>query len=826
MERLFTGFALQGALAGLAACALFALAPRLQKRYGSRWLCRLWLVLAALFLLPMRLALPASWAPIQLPAAPAVLTAPLALPDPEGAAASGAPQTPAESALGSHEANASAGAFPPAAENAPFPKPPPLTQTQSPHVPARSPLTWAAWVWLAGAAGLCLWQFLASFSWKRHALRGALPPGAGWQQAFDTAFAASGLARRPRFLCTGAVRCPLVAGVLRPLVFVPPRMPAAGAGELMLTHELTHLKRRDLAFKALLLLVRAVHWYNPAAWLLARLAGRDLEAACDEQAVAGRGPAYRAAYCDALLCAVEMGRMPALSSCFALSKRDMMARFARLWAAPPRRRGLGALAALALCAALACGMVACSEGASLAKLPAAASAPTPSPSPVPDRSGEEEVWADLNVFPSYTVAGFPDGIPSYYADAYSALGGQRIGYAARTGAGAAVSFYSTRDGGKTLETSQYDLTPFLGQEPFQVSNYQMVSESTGFLVVRMGEGRQYQTDGDIVVFRTRDGGESWALMGRHACPQGARNGMWHTQPFLWVNENVGFWAPHTRYDRPDVWRTLDGGSHWEQLDLDAFLPYIPYQNIPGVHTCSIWLDSMLPASGHIVARCYACADNTNRDPFDLVSYDYGESWFLRDRYHLVYESGLTDESEPLYHDETLFSLPADPTDGEIAETALALLQQAYRLARLPADSTRPSVYQWENDHYARVLYPCAYFKTEEEYRAALARVYTQEYLAHYLELTGLFSGASPRYMTHNGSLYLADGPYWSAPEFHDLPVDSLVEWYQNGMLSAAVERQEGAFQLTFQTDGADHGAMTLRLENGGWRIEKLEANPS
>ena len=63
------------------------------------------------------------------------------------------------------------------------------------------------------------------------------------------------------------------------------------------------------------------------------------------------------------------------------------------------------------------------------------------------------------------------------------------------------------------------------------------------------------------------------------------------------------------------------------------------------------------------------------------------SWFLRDRYRLVYESGLTDESESLYHGETLFSLPADPTDGEIAETALALLQQAYRLARLPADST-------------------------------------------------------------------------------------------------------------------------------------------
>ena len=197
MEWLFTGFALQGALAGLAACALFSLAPRLQKRYGSRWLCRLWLVLAALFLLPMRLALPASWAPVQLPAAPVVLTAPISLPGPGGQAGAGAARDSAEAPLGSRGTNVPAGAFPPAAENAPFPEPPPLTQTQSSCAPAPSPLTWAAWAWLAGAAGLCLWQFLASFFWKRHALRGALPPGAGWQQAFDTAFAASGLARRP-----------------------------------------------------------------------------------------------------------------------------------------------------------------------------------------------------------------------------------------------------------------------------------------------------------------------------------------------------------------------------------------------------------------------------------------------------------------------------------------------------------------------------------------------------------------------------------------------------------------------------------------------------
>ena len=124
MERLFTGFALQGALAGLAPCALFALAPRLQKRYSSRWLCRLWLVLAALFLLPMRLALPASWAPVQLPAAPLVLTAPF----PARPRQSGAPaprRTPLKRPLAPMARTFRRGPSP-AAENAPFPEPRPL----------------------------------------------------------------------------------------------------------------------------------------------------------------------------------------------------------------------------------------------------------------------------------------------------------------------------------------------------------------------------------------------------------------------------------------------------------------------------------------------------------------------------------------------------------------------------------------------------------------------------------------------------------------------------------------------------------------------------
>ena len=62
---------MQGILLGLAALALLAAAPRLQKRYGPQWLCRLWVTLAVLLLVPLHALVP------QAPAAVSVDTTPL-----------------------------------------------------------------------------------------------------------------------------------------------------------------------------------------------------------------------------------------------------------------------------------------------------------------------------------------------------------------------------------------------------------------------------------------------------------------------------------------------------------------------------------------------------------------------------------------------------------------------------------------------------------------------------------------------------------------------------------------------------------------------------
>ena len=67
---LFIAFLVQGLLLGLVVLALLAAAPSCKKRYGPRWLCRLWVALAVLFLVPVRALLPQAPAAVTVSAQP------------------------------------------------------------------------------------------------------------------------------------------------------------------------------------------------------------------------------------------------------------------------------------------------------------------------------------------------------------------------------------------------------------------------------------------------------------------------------------------------------------------------------------------------------------------------------------------------------------------------------------------------------------------------------------------------------------------------------------------------------------------------------------
>lgn len=80
---------------------------------------------------------------------------------------------------------------------------------------------------------------------------------------------------------------PMLVGLVYPVLLLPKGgIPLADA-PLILRHELTHAKHKDVLCKMVFLLARCVHWFNPVVHLLAWQGAQDLEIACDQSVVHG-----------------------------------------------------------------------------------------------------------------------------------------------------------------------------------------------------------------------------------------------------------------------------------------------------------------------------------------------------------------------------------------------------------------------------------------------------------------------------------------------------------------------------------------------------------
>lgn len=115
----------------------------------------------------------------------------------------------------------------------------------------------------------------------------------------------SGSKRQIRVRVSDRILAPLTCGLFRPTILLPKTMTETGEDlELILAHELTHIRRGDLFYKLLLVGAVSLGWLNPLAWVMLILANRDLEFACDE-AVLKKYPARRAEYARMLIRAEE-----------------------------------------------------------------------------------------------------------------------------------------------------------------------------------------------------------------------------------------------------------------------------------------------------------------------------------------------------------------------------------------------------------------------------------------------------------------------------------------------------------------------------------------
>ena len=159
--------------------------------------------------------------------------------------------------------------FRPLAPGAPLP-----WITQAPQ----SVTDWLFVGYAAGIAAALLW-YLAGFVRLRLLLLRCAPASAETQAHVDSVAAAYGL-RACRAVSVPGLPSAFVCGAFRPVL----ALPADGeTDELVLLHELLHLRYHDALQSALWCLLRAMHWCNPfLQWVFARI-GNDMESLCDQR---------------------------------------------------------------------------------------------------------------------------------------------------------------------------------------------------------------------------------------------------------------------------------------------------------------------------------------------------------------------------------------------------------------------------------------------------------------------------------------------------------------------------------------------------------------
>ena len=90
--------------------------------------------------------------------------------------------------------------------------------------------------------------------------------------------------RRIRLKASSDIGSPMLVGILFPTVYIPCLDIPDNDMRMVLLHELTHYKRKDLLVKWFAILVNAVHWFNPLCYLACAALSEACEVSCDMSA--------------------------------------------------------------------------------------------------------------------------------------------------------------------------------------------------------------------------------------------------------------------------------------------------------------------------------------------------------------------------------------------------------------------------------------------------------------------------------------------------------------------------------------------------------------
>ena len=400
----------------------------------------------------------------------------------------------------------------------------PVSPVQETAKPAAKPLTTAQILqiaWFSGSALLGLWLFgaWAVFTIRLHRDRRFLGKRGG-----------------TCIYVSGAVKSPCLAGLI-PAVYLTEDVLQADEAELILRHELTHLRHLDFLWSLCRTAAVTVYWWNPFIWLAAICSKRDAELACDEAVAAKLPESKRLAYARAIL-----AQAPRKTAALSLAGPPVKERI--LFLTKKQRTSV-------LCVILALLLVVSATGCSFAELTQQKAGEITMPDHAADSSANatpQEADSTLPVMDTVELIGF-------VADSQTPW----------------IELYESTDSKEPLAKIPYDLIAALPgcdrkSEAFTFG----FLDSTTFYYGEIGAFcwcvaalPPAAGTGAANVCTSPDSGETWDISDPNALYTGTVIGAG------FASETVGFISYRCFFDNgPEIARTLDGGKTWARLELD------------------------------------------------------------------------------------------------------------------------------------------------------------------------------------------------------------------------------------------------------------------
>jgi beta-lactamase regulating signal transducer with metallopeptidase domain len=166
-------------------------------------------------------------------------------------------------------------------------------------------------LWLVGVTLLSI-RLVVSWGRIKKLAQTASPATETWERTLTRLSGALALRRGVAILESAAVEVPTVIGWLKPLILLPMSTISALKPEeieMLLAHELAHIRRHDFFVNLMQTAVETLMFYHPAAWWISHRIRIEREHCCDDMAIETCGSALR--YARALTHLEELRAHPA-----------------------------------------------------------------------------------------------------------------------------------------------------------------------------------------------------------------------------------------------------------------------------------------------------------------------------------------------------------------------------------------------------------------------------------------------------------------------------------------------------------------------------------